>query len=384
MLFPLSKLLEREDASLAPYATRSSASRGRQYPEGESEFRTPFQKDRDRILHTTAFRRLEYKTQVFVNYEGDYYRTRLTHTLEVAQVARSVAVALGAHEILTETIALSHDLGHPPFGHAGEDALDALMQGHGGFDHNRQTYRIVTELERRYQAFSGLNLCWETLEGIVKHDAEAESYPSYVAPYEPERKPSLEAQIAGMADGLAYNAHDLDDGLRAGLLHPAQLEGLPLWDRLTQKLELDYSRMTELERRIAIRELLGWAISDLILESEKRLQHSGVSSAENVRKQPRALIAHSPEMAKMMLELKAFLYQNLYYHPSKMQQTFRAEYFVEGLFRAYLKRPKMLPHNVQARFESVGLERTVCDYIAGMTDRYAMEEYGRLYAPLER
>ncbi len=384
MLFPLSKLLEREDASLAPYATHSSGSKGRTYPEAESEFRTPFQKDRDRILHTTAFRRLEYKTQVFVNSEGDYYRTRLTHTLEVAQVARSVAVALGVHETLTETIALSHDLGHSPFGHAGEDALNALMGDHGGFDHNRQTYRILTELETRYREFLGLNLCWETLEGIVKHDAEAVTYPSYAQAYEPHLKPSLEAQIAGIADGLAYNAHDLDDGLRAGLLHPAQLENLPLWKVLTDKLELDCSTMTELERRIAIRELLGWAIGDLITESERRLQQSGVSSVAQVREQPRALIAHSPEMTGMMLELKAFLYQNLYYHPSKMQQTFKAEYFVEGLFKAYLKRPRMLPHNVQDRFERVGLERTVCDYIAGMTDRYAIEEYGRLYAPLER
>jgi len=384
MLFPLAKLLEREDATLAPYATRSSGSRGRAHPESESEYRTPFQKDRDRILHTTAFRRLEYKTQVFVNSEGDYYRTRLTHTLEVAQVARSVAVALGAHETLTETIALSHDLGHSPFGHAGEDALNALMVDHGGFDHNRQTYRIVTELEHRYREFSGLNLCWETLEGIVKHDADAESYPSYAQMYEPRLKPSLEAQIAGIADALAYNAHDLDDGLRAGLLHPAQLEDLPIWKVLTEKLELDCSKMSELERRIVIRELLGWAIGDLIEESERRLQDSGVLSAAQVRAQPRALIAHSPEMAGMMLELKAFLFENLYYHPSKMQQTFRAEYFVEGLFRAYLKRPRMLPKGVQARFQSVGLERTVCDYIAGMTDRYAMEEYGRLYAPLER
>jgi dGTPase len=382
-------LLERQDGFLAGYATRESQTRGRFFLESESEYRTPFQKDRDRILHTTAFRRLEYKTQVFVNHEGDYYRTRLTHTLEVAQVGRSLAVVLGANETLVEVLALSHDLGHPPFGHAGEDALDALMQQHhaGGFDHNQQSYRIVSELERRYADFEGLNLCWESLEGMVKHHPERPNLAPYAAVFEPHLRPSLEAQISAIADGTAYNAHDLDDGLKSGILNPEGLADLPIWQELWQRCgfaPLRAGSWNELMRRQIIRELLGLSIQDLLLETERRLTRHHIDSAPAVRHCPEVLVTHSPEILEQMAQLKAFLYQHLYDHPSKIRQTHRAQHFVEGLFKAYLERPKLLPLEVQKKIPQLGLERTCCDYIAGMTDRFAADEFARLYSPLER
>ncbi|GEM49486.1 deoxyguanosinetriphosphate triphosphohydrolase [Deinococcus cellulosilyticus] len=385
MLLSRLQLMHREEASLASYATLNLHTRGRIHPEPESEHRLPFQKDRDRILHTTAFRRLEYKTQVFVNYEGDYYRTRLTHTLEVAQVARSMAVALGVNETLTETIALSHDLGHPPFGHAGEHQLDHWMKSRnaGGFNHNEQAFRIVTELEKRYQDFSGLNLSWETLEGIVKHDADAQIFPALANGFEPHCRPSLEAQIAAIADGVAYNTHDLDDGIKAGILTPHLLSGLKIWDELVLRLNLKVEPFSELSRRKLVRELLGWIINDILQETERRLQQHQIETAAQIRQLNTVVVAFSAEMQQMMAELKRFLYQHLYYHPSKMQQTFRAEHFIDGLFSAYLKQPRLLPLHVQACIPMLGLERTICDYIAGMTDRFAMDEYSRLYAPRE-
>ncbi|GGJ38457.1 deoxyguanosinetriphosphate triphosphohydrolase [Deinococcus roseus] len=385
MLLSRLQLMQQEQQALLPYATLNLHTRGRLHPEPESEHRLPFQKDRDRILHTTAFRRLEYKTQVFVNHEGDYYRTRLTHTLEVAQVARSMAVALGVNETLTETIALSHDLGHPPFGHAGEHQLDHWMKSRnaGSFNHNEQAFRIVTELEKRYQDFSGLNLSWETLEGMVKHDADAERFPAFAAPFEPQFRPGLEAQIAAIADGVAYNTHDLDDGLKAGILTPHLLQNLPIWQELTDKLQLDTTPLSELSRRRLIRELLGWIINDILQETEKRLQQNHIQSPQQIRDHPGVLVAFSPTMQQHMAELKAFLYQHLYYHPSKIQQTFRAEHFIDGLFSAYLKHPRLLPLHVQACVPLLGLERTICDYVAGMTDRFAMDEYSKLYSPRE-
>jgi dGTPase len=371
-----------EDQSLAPYAVRSGDSRGRFFPESESLYRTAFQKDRDRVLHTSAFRRLEYKTQVFVNYEGDYYRTRLTHTLEVAQVGRTIARALGVNEDLTETIALAHDLGHPPFGHAGERILDGLMNGAGGFDHNKQSFRIVTELEERYPSFRGLNLSWETLEGIVKHETEYDE--TDASEYEPSWKASIEAQIANIADETAYNAHDLDDGLESGLIVPADLEGLRVWQRLTGMLGMNSHELTDLERRVLIREMLGWVITDIVQTTSARLETHGISTLESVRTTTGTLVGHSDEVQSELVELKKFLYANLYNHFRVVRQVHKAEHFLTTLFRAFINRPKMLPPSVQDRMPFTGLERAVCDYLSSMTDRFAMDEYKRLFEPYER
>ncbi|MDF1522186.1 MAG: dNTP triphosphohydrolase, partial [Trueperaceae bacterium] len=280
MLMPRARLEAAERSTLAPYAAFADASRGRAHAEAESAFRTAFQKDRDRVIHTSAFRRLEYKTQVFVNYAGDYYRTRLTHTLEVAQVARSIARALGLNEDLAETIALAHDLGHPPFGHAGERTLDRLAAGFGGFDHNRQSLRTVTELEARYPGFVGLNLTWETLEGIMKHETEYD-VPDLV--WEPDLRPSLEAQVVNVADELAYNAHDLDDGLRSGHLAPHQIVDVPVVAELFARLRLDPVRFDNQARYALVRELLGLAITDAIEHTHAAIVAAGVDSLDGVR-----------------------------------------------------------------------------------------------------
>ncbi len=382
MLYTREKLLELESRSLAPYAMRAAQTRGRDFPESESAYRTPFQKDRDRVLHTTAFRRLEYKTQVFVNYEGDYYRTRLTHTLEVAQVARSLARALGLNEDLAEVVAMAHDLGHPPFGHAGEQVLAGLMADHGGFDHNRQSLRIVTWLERRYPGFRGLNLTWEVREGIVKHETVYD-VPSAGA-YEPELRPTLEAQIVNLADEIAYNAHDLDDGLRSGLLAPTQLAEVELLVELAGELELDLARLGEYERRVLIRELLGWMITDVIVSTDAAIGAAGVVGLEDVRRYPAPLARYSDEAARKIAGLRDFLYNNLYRHYHIVRQVAKARHVLERLFAAYTEMPEMLPPGVQQAAAEEGLFRVVCDYMAGMTDRYALDEYARLFDPYER
>ena len=369
-----------ESLSLAPYAVQAAQSKGRLYLESESAFRTAFQKDRDRVLHTSAFRRLEYKTQVFTNTQGDYYRTRLTHTLEVAQVGRTIARALGVNEDLTETIALSHDLGHPPFGHAGEKILDNLLDSHGGFDHNKQSLRVVTKLEKRYENWDGLNLAWETLEGIVKHESEYDV--SDATDFEPTWRASLEAQIANLADETAYNAHDLDDGLRSGLLEARQLVEVNIWQRFTAELGFNPEYLTEFERRVLIREMLGWVITDVVQTSSQNLE--GIGSLGAVRSAQKPLVAHSGEARVMLKELKAFLYQNFYYHHRVMRQVHKAEHILTSLYKAFISRPKMMPNNHQARVEKVGLERAVCDYLAGMTDRFAMDEFNKLFEPYER
>ena len=382
MRYGLEKLLELEDQRLAHYAMRASETRGREFPEPESAYRTPFQKDRDRVLHTTAFRRLEYKTQVFVNYEGDYYRTRLTHTLEVAQVARSLARALGLNEDLAEVVALAHDLGHPPFGHAGEQILADLMKDHGGFDHNRQSLRIVTWLEQRYPGFRGLNLTWEVREGIVKHETVYDQ-PS-AAGYEPQLRPTLEAQIVNLADEIAYNAHDLDDGLRSGLLRPAQLNEVELLAELAAELEIEPELLGEFERRVLIRELLGWMITDVINATDAALEPAGVASLYDVRRYPAPLARYSETAAAKMAGLRKFLYDNLYRHYHIVRQVAKARNVLERLFQAYTEMPEMLPPGVRRAVAEEGLHRAVCDYMAGMTDRYALEEYARLFDPYRR
>jgi dGTPase len=369
MLLDRAALMDRERRTLAPYATFSGDSRGRVHPEPESPRRTPYQKDRDRVLHTTAFRRLEAKTQVFLNGQGDHYRTRLTHTLEVAQVSRSVALGLGLNETLCETLALAHDLGHPPFGHAGEGILNGLMASAGGFDHNRQSLRIVTELEDRYEAFAGLNLTIETLEGMAKH----QPLPSQVG------QPGLEAQLVNVADNLAYSAHDLEDGLRSGLLTPEDLAGLPVWEHLLARLHLPAHPAEGQQRRVLVRALLNWLITDLTEASAARLMAAGVTSRAQVSAHAGHLIGYSDDMRQRLGELNRFLRDRLYHHPLLERQVAQAEVCLTGLFAAYTRRPAMLPRAHQQASAQHGPERAVCDYLAGMTDRYAQERYRELH-----
>jgi dGTPase len=379
MYFIRTQLEAMEEKCLAPYGLHSKDSRGRAYPEDEPEYRTAFQRDRDRILHTTAFRRLEYKTQVFIIHEGDYYRTRLTHTLEVAQIGRTVARALGANEDLEEAICLAHDLGHAPFGHSGEVALARLMKDHGGFDHNKQSLRIVTELEQRYPDFPGLNLTWEVREGIVKHESEYDT--ADASEYNPELRGHLEAQIANAADELAYTAHDLDDGLRSGMITPDMLSGISLWEILAASLGWHGQELDDLSRHRLIRRLIGLEVSDLVTATDQRLRESGVRSVDELQRLAYNVIRYSEEMHRRNREIKDFLYTNMYRHPRVVRMAVKAERFITALFEAYQEEPAMLPHHVQASVEQRGLERTICDYIAGMTDRYALQEYAKLFDP---
>jgi dGTPase len=373
------ELEDLERQVLAPFAVRAGDSRGRLHPELESATRTAFGRDRDRVLHTTAFRRLEGKTQVFLSSTGDHYRNRLTHTLEVVQVARNIARALGVNEDLTETISLAHDLGHSPFGHTGEDVLERLMRARtdSGFEHNRQTYRVVTLLEKRYAGFDGLNLSWETLEGLVKHEREVS--PPEVALFEPNWRPSLEASIADTADSIAYSAHDLDDGIRSGLVQASDLEHVRLWRRLTAQLGLNPRQVSEFERRVLIREMLGEIINDVIATTAAQLERLKIRSLEDVRNADEPLVLQSESLNQERRELKAFLFEHLYRHPQVMVQRQNVERILEALFTRFLEQPASLPESVQARFEQVGLERAVCDYLAGMTDNYAFTEHARLF-----
>ncbi len=379
MLFERSHLERNERSTLASYACFAEASRGRIYPESESAYRTAYQKDRDRVIHTSAFRRLEYKTQVFVNYEGDYYRTRLTHTLEVAQVGKAISRALGLNEDLAETIALAHDLGHPPFGHAGESTLNRLAKEAGGFDHNKQSLRIVTKLERRYPDFPGLNLTWETLEGIMKHETE---YDVPDSEWEPDKRPSLEAQVVNAADELAYNAHDLDDGLRSGHLQPAQIYEVPVIGRLMDELAIDPRTFDRNQRYTLIRELLGLMIEDTIRATHDAIRSAGVETLEDVRDAEAPLVSNSAQLAPQLRELKSFLYHNFYFHYRLIRMTRKADSILQSLFDAYIDTPQMLPPHVQENVGERGLVRSVTDYISGMTDRYAIDEYRRLFDPL--
>lgn len=380
MLLTRERLESIEDQYLAPYGCRSRNSKGRAHPEHEPDFRTTFQRDRDRILHTTAFRRLEYKTQVFINYEGDYYRTRLTHTLEVAQIGRAVARALGANEDLLEAICLAHDLGHPPFGHSGETALARLMRDFGGFDHNKQSLRIVTKLEQRYPDFKGLNLTWEVREGIVKHESEYDI--ADANDYNPDLRGHLEAQIANAADELAYTAHDLDDGLRSGMITPSMLEGIALWAILVESAGWRSAQLDSLVRHQLIRHLIGLEVTDLIQATDRRLRESGVRSVDEIQRLPYNVIGFSEEMHRRNRQLKDFLYKNLYRHHRVVRMAVKAERIISDLFHAYLSEPEMLPDHVQEWANDRSIQRTVCDYIAGMTDRYAVEEHQKLFDPL--
>lgn len=379
MIFTRAQLEENEDKSLAPYGMRSKDTKGRAYPDDEPEYRTAFQRDRDRILHTTAFRRLEYKTQVFINYEGDYYRTRLTHTLEVSQIGRTLARSLGANEDLVETISLAHDLGHPPFGHSGEVSLSRLMQEYGGFDHNKQSLRIVTMLENRYPDFPGLNLTWEVREGIVKHESEYDI--ADAAEYNPKLKGNLEAQITNAADELAYTAHDLDDGLRSGMITPYMLAGITLWEILAESVGWRGSVLDDLTRHRLIRRLIGIEVTDLVYATHQRLQESNVKNVEDLQRLPYNVIVYSEDMHRRNRQLKDFLYNNLYRHYRVVRMAVKAERIISDLFNAYREESSMLPDHIQVMIGDRGLERTICDYIAGMTDRFAVDEHYKLFDP---
>ena len=378
----------------APYAEDPAKSRGRRFPEDESRTRTPFARDRDRIIHTSAFRRLKEKTQVFVAHEGDNFRTRLTHSLEVAQVARSLATALGLDSDLAETIALGHDIGHPPFGHAGEDELQACMATFGGFDHNVQTFRVVTELERRYPDFDGLNLTWETLEGIIKHNGpvmDKLGKPSWkaISKYDAEYKlglntwASAEAQCAALADDIAYNNHDVDDGVEAGLFTLDELMDVPLIGPIlaavrSERPDLDL-RLTRLE---AVRRMIGAMVDDVMGETLQRAAATGVQTAEDVRNLDHALVAFSPDMAEDLARLRQFLHARMYRHWKVNRTRSQARRILAEMFSLFLAEPDVLPSEWFARSrdrDEAGRARVVCDYIAGMTDRFAIEEHRKLF-----
>jgi dGTPase len=379
----------------APYATLPERSRGRRVPEAESETRTCFQRDRDRIVHSTAFRRLKHKTQVFVAHEGDHYRTRLTHSLEVAQIARSIARQLGLNEDLAEALALAHDLGHTPFGHAGEEALDACMKQFGGFDHNAQTLRIVTRLERKYAAFDGLNLTWETLEGVVKHNgplagpnaARAAPLPEPIREYNAQHDlelasfPGPEAQVAALADDIAYNTHDIDDGLRAGLFEVEALKEVDFVAAALREVDARHPGV-EARRRIheAVRRLIDRMVRDLLEETHRRIAAAAPRSAEQVRALGRPVAAFSPAIEAAHRQLKSFLFAHMYRHAKVTRMTAHAAQVVRDLFARYRADPAALPAPWQG--EAAGSDakqaRVIADYIAGMTDNYALDEHRRL------
>ncbi len=382
MLVTRQQLEEKEQVLLAPYALLSHNSRGRFHHDHEPQYRTAFQRDKDRIVHSAAFRRLEYKTQVFVNDAGDYYRTRLTHTLEVAQIGRTLARALGVNEDLTETICLAHDLGHPPFGHAGEHILDALVAEYGGFNHNHQSYRVVTELEHRYPSWDGLNLTYETLEGIAKHETEYDM--AKFTDFSATTRASLEAQIANIADELAYNAHDLDDGLQAGLLHPEQLRELEIWRRLCDSLGWSGGMLDEVTRHGFIRELVGLQVGDVLRTTSQALTDLNPQTPDDIQHHPINLVNYSPEFKLLNRALKDFLFQNMYYHYRVVRMKERAAHFISELFARYTQEPRQLPEEYRAQIAKNGLQRVVVDYIASMTDRSALLEYRHLFDPMTR
>ncbi len=376
--------MERPD--LAPFAAFSLNSRGRRHREAFKDSRSEFARDRDRIIHCAAFRRLEYKTQVFVNHEGDYYRTRLTHSLEVAQIARGIARRLLLNEDLVEALSLAHDLGHTPFGHTGEEVLDRLMGGHGGFEHNHQSLRIVEVLEERYPDFNGLNLTWETREGIIKHSSDYDLVNhGDVLEFCPGERPAIEAQVIDLADEIAYNNHDIDDGLKAGYITLKELGQVELWEETFAEVGRKHPGLDE-ERHIyqTISHLIGRLINDVVVTTLTNIEKNQIKSLEDVRRHLFRLVAFSSEVKAKNFELKKFLRQKLYRHYKVERMRVKAERFLTMLFESFMKHPSLLPNNHQNKFEEFGRERVICDFIAGMTDRYALEEYRKLFDPYER
>jgi len=378
---------------LAPYAANNESSLGRRYPEETPKHRNEFQRDRDRIIHSTAFRRLEYKTQVFVNHEGDLFRTRLTHSIEVAQMSRTIARALHLNEDLSEAIALAHDLGHTPFGHTGQDALNDCMKNYGGFEHNLQSLRVVDELEEKYAAFNGLNLTFESREGILKHCSikNAEQLGDIGARFINKTQPNIEAQMVNLADAIAYNSHDVDDGLRSGFITIEQLRETKLFDELYSRVEKDYPKLDN-KRTIyeIVRRMIDEQIKDLIAQSSQQLLKAQPQSIEDIRQYNGSLISFSEPMLEMHLELKRFLRENLYRHYRVYRMSHKAGNVVSELFDALLNDLRLMPPEYrdkakkqEEKHSDSGRARIVADYIAGMTDRYAIKEYKRLFDPTE-
>ncbi|HXT41521.1 MAG TPA: deoxyguanosinetriphosphate triphosphohydrolase [Candidatus Angelobacter sp.] len=373
------ELEQLERLSLAPYAQFSADTRGREYPEEPPDWRTHYQRDRDRVIHSRAFRRLEYKTQVFLNGSGDHLRTRLTHTMEVAAIARNVARALKLNEDLAETIALAHDLGHSPFGHKGELVLDKLMKDNGGFEHNRQSLRVVEELEQKYPGFPGLNLTWEVREGLAKHQTSYDR-PGRRRGFE-AKSASLEAQVANLADEITYYSHDLDDGLESGLLSEKDLcRDVRLWNQAARTVKKQYGELPdECRRYFIIRCIIDGQVRDVVETTEKLVLGSGATSADDVRRQRKTLAQYSSKRRELNLELRNYLYQNLYYNPVVHEPNQRAVRMMEQLFQYYLEHPQEIGAQSRKRIRKIGLSRAVCDYIAGMTDRYVIQEYNRVF-----
>ncbi|CAH2030834.1 deoxyguanosinetriphosphate triphosphohydrolase [Trichlorobacter ammonificans] len=374
---------ERPD--LATFACTSGASRGRRYAEESGDPRPVFERDRDRIIHCAAFRRLEYKTQVFLNHEGDYYRTRLTHSLEVAQIGTAIARRLRLNEDLTEALALAHDLGHTPFGHTGEEVLNQLMQGYGGFEHNYQSFRVVDELEERYPEFDGLNLSWEVREGILKHSSPHDVPTVVLEEFLPGTVPSIEAQIINYADEIAYNNHDIDDGLKSGYLTLEMLQQVELWQREIRRVKERYPAIDD-KRLVArtVSSLIGMQIADICETTLANIRQHGIGSLDDLRRVNRVVVHFSPRVEEENLALKKFLKEKLYRHHKVDKMRVKAEHVLSRLFETYVKRPNLLSPKYHRRIDRSGVERTVADYLAGMTDRYALDDYKALFETFER
>ncbi|HEX3798561.1 MAG TPA: deoxyguanosinetriphosphate triphosphohydrolase [Verrucomicrobiae bacterium] len=375
------ELEQIERQILAPYAQFSVDTRGRKYKEAPPEWRTEYQRDRDRVIHSRAFRRLEYKTQVFLNGTGDHLRTRLTHTMEVAAVTRNICRALKLNEDLGETIALAHDLGHSPFGHKGETVLNRLMKKHGGFEHNRHSLRIVEELEQKYPLFPGLNLSWEVREGLVKHYT-AYDHPSKRADFA-AKSSALEAQVANLADEITYYSHDLDDGLDSGLLSEKVLsKNVRIWRQASRAVVKQYGNLSdECRRYIIIRTIIDMQVKDVVETTEQNILKAGVQSADDVRLQSKSLVAYSPTRHDLNLELREYLYKNLYYNPVVHGPNLRAVRMLDDLFHFYQENLDQIGEHARKRAKKIGKPRAICDYLAGMTDRYAMQEHARIFGP---
>lgn len=386
-MFTRQEFEEVELKYLVSYAMKSRESRGRKYPEEEHPYRTCFQRDRDRVIHSSAFRRLEYKTQVFVNHEGDYYRTRLTHTLEVAQISRSIARALRLNEDLAEAIALAHDLGHTPFGHSGEMALNEKMQEYGEcFEHNHQSWRVVDKLEKKYPGFPGLNLSWEVREGIIKHKTSYD-HPE-IKEFNPDESPTLEAQVVNIADEIAYTNHDLDDGLTSGYINEDELSDIPLWKEIYETVKKNNQLLSrETWKYQAVKFLINKQVSDLIVNTDKNLAQFKIKDLRDVHKAP-IVLQFSPEMEEKNTNLKKFLLEHLYHHHKVMRMVDKSKRFIKELFDVYIDCPEQLPPEEQKKITGLSkkseIARIICDYIAGMTDRSVQDEYIKLFMPYEK
>ena len=371
-----------EETSLASYAARSSETKGRDHSEDRHAYRTEYQRDRERIIHSRAFRRLEYKTQVFINHEGDHYRTRLTHTIEVAQISRAVSRALRLNEDLAESIALAHDLGHTPFGHVGEKELNRLLKDHGGFEHNRQSLRVVEVLEKRYSSFPGLNLTWETREGIIKHSSPYDR--PETSDFLPGEQASLEAQIIDLADEIAYNNHDLDDGITSGLLDYEGVIKLEIWELAKELYGRPLPESKKSAAREIIRTIINLLVTDLINSTVKNINDNNINSYQDVKKSQVKLAGFSSDISKANDELKKFLRKNMYQHYRVIRMSLKSQKVINELFHIYTEHPDTLPERYAEEIEQHGIIRTVTDFIAGMTDRFALEEYRKLTDPFIR